>query len=273
LPLVDLEPMASEAPTPIALPAEVAPSLLASPCVGTCRLDPETGWCLGCARTREELADWRDLDAAARARVWSVLPWRKARLGLGFRLEPWTAAEALARLARRIEGEAPSVAMGPWAWLTVDSLRLTADTLEVVGKAGRIVIRSCPSLRLFRLAGPVTGTVLAVHRSRVRPSVGVISESGRDKEALDPAARNATRFDLGLAEGAARLAVRAADQDTVDHWRRRVGRPFDGDGGTGDVTWIVTTPIGRAELAARPDLAAASSPGGLPESYVACLTC
>ena len=65
LPLVDLEPMASEAPTPIALPAEVAPSLLASPCVGTCRLDPETGWCLGCARTREELADWRDLDAAA----------------------------------------------------------------------------------------------------------------------------------------------------------------------------------------------------------------
>ncbi|MFM6950689.1 MAG: DUF1289 domain-containing protein [Novosphingobium sp.] len=29
-----------------------------SPCDGTCRIDPATGWCLGCKRTLGEIADW-----------------------------------------------------------------------------------------------------------------------------------------------------------------------------------------------------------------------
>ncbi|MEM8878798.1 MAG: DUF1289 domain-containing protein, partial [Pseudomonadota bacterium] len=29
-----------------------------SPCVGLCRLDEATGYCLGCARTGDEIADW-----------------------------------------------------------------------------------------------------------------------------------------------------------------------------------------------------------------------
>jgi predicted Fe-S protein YdhL (DUF1289 family) len=273
LPPVDREPAAPEPPTPIASPAGVASSFLASPCVGTCRLDPETGWCIGCARSREELAAWRDLDAAARARVWSVLPGRKPRLGLAFRLEPWTAAEALARLARRIEGEAPLVAMGPWVRLAVHKLRLTAGTLEIAGKVGRIVIRSDPSLRLFRLVGPGAEVVLAIHRSRLPPVAGVVSEGGPDADALDPEARAAVRFDLGVVVGATRLAVRARDQDAIRHWRGQCGRRFAADVVAGDVTWIVTTPVGRAELAAGPDLAASSPFRGLPESYVACLAC
>jgi predicted Fe-S protein YdhL (DUF1289 family) len=29
-----------------------------SPCISICRIDPATGWCLGCKRTLHEIADW-----------------------------------------------------------------------------------------------------------------------------------------------------------------------------------------------------------------------
>ncbi|MDG5488285.1 DUF1289 domain-containing protein [Sphingomonas sp. BGYR3] len=38
----------------------VAPEGVMSPCTGICRLDPATGWCLGCGRTGQEIAAWRD---------------------------------------------------------------------------------------------------------------------------------------------------------------------------------------------------------------------
>lgn len=30
-----------------------------NPCTGLCRFDRETGWCLGCARSRAECRDWK----------------------------------------------------------------------------------------------------------------------------------------------------------------------------------------------------------------------
>ena len=38
-------------------------SMPPSPCDSTCRLDPLTGWCLGCKRTLREIADWPMLTA------------------------------------------------------------------------------------------------------------------------------------------------------------------------------------------------------------------
>jgi predicted Fe-S protein YdhL (DUF1289 family) len=29
-----------------------------SPCIGVCRIDGKTGWCEGCWRTLDEIADW-----------------------------------------------------------------------------------------------------------------------------------------------------------------------------------------------------------------------
>jgi uncharacterized protein len=29
-----------------------------SPCTGICRIDQSTGWCQGCWRTLDEIADW-----------------------------------------------------------------------------------------------------------------------------------------------------------------------------------------------------------------------
>jgi len=62
--------------------APLAQGMLSSPCVGICRLDEATGWCLGCARDANELASWRALSPAEQARIWADLPRRKTVLVL-----------------------------------------------------------------------------------------------------------------------------------------------------------------------------------------------
>ena len=78
-----------------------AETVLASPCVGICRLDPATGWCIGCARTGEELEHWMAMDGPARAVVWDQLPRRRAAVpSLGFALLPWAPDAAVGHLTR-----------------------------------------------------------------------------------------------------------------------------------------------------------------------------
>ncbi|HEY4958655.1 MAG TPA: DUF1289 domain-containing protein [Caldimonas sp.] len=50
---------------------------IASPCVGVCTLDAETGWCEGCLRTIDEIAAWGALGARARRTIWKSLPARR----------------------------------------------------------------------------------------------------------------------------------------------------------------------------------------------------
>ena len=47
-----------------------------SPCTGVCRLDPRTGWCEGCRRTLEEIADWPMLNNGEKRAVLARLPGR-----------------------------------------------------------------------------------------------------------------------------------------------------------------------------------------------------
>jgi predicted Fe-S protein YdhL (DUF1289 family) len=59
-------------------PPPAAP--LPSPCVSVCRMDEASGWCLGCARTLDEIAAWGTLGDAGRRAVWARLPARRAEL-------------------------------------------------------------------------------------------------------------------------------------------------------------------------------------------------
>lgn len=43
--------------------------MVASPCTGVCTLDPTTGFCLGCLRTRDEIALWSGADDALRQQI------------------------------------------------------------------------------------------------------------------------------------------------------------------------------------------------------------
>lgn len=47
-----------------------------SPCVKVCRMDPQRGLCLGCARTLDEIARWASMSDAERERIMIELPGR-----------------------------------------------------------------------------------------------------------------------------------------------------------------------------------------------------
>jgi uncharacterized protein len=51
---------------------------VASPCTSVCRMDARTGWCEGCLRTLDEIAEWSKLDDADKRAVWRLLDERRA---------------------------------------------------------------------------------------------------------------------------------------------------------------------------------------------------
>lgn len=51
-----------------------------TPCVKICVVDPETGFCIGCGRTRAEIGGWLGMSIAQRRAVMDALPERVATL-------------------------------------------------------------------------------------------------------------------------------------------------------------------------------------------------
>ncbi|ACL58679.1 DUF1289 domain-containing protein [Methylobacterium nodulans] len=49
-----------------------------TPCTRICVLDPATGLCEGCGRSRDEIAAWGGLSEPERQRIMALLPARRA---------------------------------------------------------------------------------------------------------------------------------------------------------------------------------------------------
>jgi len=64
-------------PTPTS-PTRAGRRAIASPCISVCRIDPATGWCVGCLRTIDEIASWGTLPQAQRDTVMTALERRRA---------------------------------------------------------------------------------------------------------------------------------------------------------------------------------------------------
>ncbi|MEC8109517.1 MAG: DUF1289 domain-containing protein [Pseudomonadota bacterium] len=58
--------------------ADQATTKLPSPCISVCQIDPSEGVCIGCYRTRSEIASWRDMDEAHQLKVLDILTERRA---------------------------------------------------------------------------------------------------------------------------------------------------------------------------------------------------
>lgn len=52
-----------------------------SPCTGVCRIDRATGWCEGCLRRLDEIADWAMLSAREKQAVLRLLDDRRREIG------------------------------------------------------------------------------------------------------------------------------------------------------------------------------------------------
>jgi predicted Fe-S protein YdhL (DUF1289 family) len=50
---------------------------ITSPCIDVCQIDANTGFCAGCHRTLDEIADWSILNDSQKLAVLRALPARK----------------------------------------------------------------------------------------------------------------------------------------------------------------------------------------------------
>lgn len=57
-----------------------SPIEIETPCIKICVVDPESGFCIGCGRTRGEIGAWLGFDANQRRAVMAELPERVATL-------------------------------------------------------------------------------------------------------------------------------------------------------------------------------------------------
>ena len=55
--------------------------LVASPCIAICTINAQSQLCDGCLRTLDEIAEWSDMDNAARREVWVLIAQRAAAAG------------------------------------------------------------------------------------------------------------------------------------------------------------------------------------------------
>ena len=53
-------------------------SKLPSPCISVCEMDPSDGVCMGCYRTRAEIASWRSMDEADQLQLLEILRERRS---------------------------------------------------------------------------------------------------------------------------------------------------------------------------------------------------
>ena len=51
-----------------------------SPCADVCAIDDDTGWCLGCGRSMQEIATWANMGDDARTKVLGEIEGRKAQI-------------------------------------------------------------------------------------------------------------------------------------------------------------------------------------------------
>jgi predicted Fe-S protein YdhL (DUF1289 family) len=242
------------------------PDAAASPCTGICRLDPATGWCLGCARTGAEIAGWRDGGTRWRADVWDALPARLAALGVGCRRLPWTTDDIRAFVRRTLESGAGAWVMGvvgavaevvPPAGGRME-VQVAGD--RVTGRTGRgaIALRIDDHVRALAIDPPGTPAgrvVLAVTRERGRlPVARGLADLGADAEALLPG--DAGRLvDLGLGRKEARFCVRVPEGPALEALRAAEGLPVAAHLPrtapallAASPTRVVETALGRAEV-------------------------
>lgn len=54
--------------------------VIETPCIKICVVDPETGFCIGCGRTRGEIGGWLGMSLEQRREVMAALPERVSSL-------------------------------------------------------------------------------------------------------------------------------------------------------------------------------------------------
>ena len=205
-----------------------------SPCVGICKLDEDTGLCLGCARSGEEIAAWSGLDETARDTIWQKLPERVAQMSLRVHLLPWTGREILEWTARGmidhlgtwVTGMPGAIAEFPCTPGRDVSVHIGPDELIAQADDARFRLRASDRLRAFAFGkgGPI---VIGFSRARIdNEPLGSFTPLGRDQNAIDVRDSSEFLYDFGMGRRYSRFCIRTSNLDFANTLNQLAGLPW-----------------------------------------------
>ena len=253
----------------------------ASPCTGICKIDQNTGWCLGCGRSRFEMDAWRKKSEKWRQSVWAEIPSRLNALEVTCRRFPWTTQDIKDFVYSSLENCEGTWVMGvvgavaefrvlDWKNIHVEC---SEDTIIAFTKNGALKMLINDDVRPLnfdktnKMAKP--RVVLAVKRDRGRlPTNGGVSDLGEDQHAL--IAEHAKKlYDLGLNRKEARFCVRVTESASEDILNKFIGQSFEESIQKFAVslinespTRVVETALGRIEVQGKIPSPNENSPSG-----------
>lgn len=204
-----------------------------SPCIGICKLDERTGYCLGCGRTGDEIGAWGGLDPASQDEIWAMLPERLAALSVRIRLLPLMDSELADWIAATIrEGKGIWVTGVPGA--TAEFPCQTCDAeVSVEGEAvvarmadARFRLRLQEKLRAFAFDGNGPVVLGLPKRRAVLPMAETFTPLGADADAIAPEDRADELFDFGLGRPGHRFCIRTGDPGFIGTLREATGKSW-----------------------------------------------
>jgi predicted Fe-S protein YdhL (DUF1289 family) len=202
-----------------------------SPCVGVCKLEDTSGYCLGCGRNRNEISDWVAMGESQRDEVWLKLPERLAALSVRVRLLPWTPDELGVWVTETVASRCGSWVVGAPGGAAVFActsgreidIERTGDTIVARAPDARLRFRINDKLRAFAFSEG--GIVLGLPKGRAAvPSYTAVTALGVDVDAIEVADQKDQWFDLGTGQKSSRLCVRTADESLATQLSEYAGR-------------------------------------------------
>ena len=246
----------------------------ASPCNGFCSFERRTGYCFGCARTADEIVNWRETSVCGRDEILEQLATRKARLGFVRRL-PWSLEQINEFVVSTFNGPGTWVAgvhgaiaafkvgKGEEVDIEVSGVRLFAKTqrasilVQLSSKVRAYSVNPAPSTDQGNCRPNLSGfVVMAVPRNCGfdRRDEGLMC-LGPDTNAITEEDRHDSLYDFGMGNHAGSFGVRTGELMLQRRLGQFIGAKWPAffpllcnDLSRAAPTRVVRNPLGRIEV-------------------------
>ncbi len=206
-------------------------SAVLSPCVGVCALDEQTGWCMGCGRSADEIAAWQTMNPDEQKACWDELEARLGQLSVRVRLLPWSLEDTAVWVSNTLKNEQGTWVTGvpgalaefPCGPSYVDACERHSDIIIGRAKKASLRLKLHEKLRVFSF-GDGQPIVLGMPRARsTLPVAETVTSLGEDAAAIDDRFRNEVLFDFGLGRINSRFCIRTQEPELLSALEKHCG--------------------------------------------------
>ena len=212
-----------------------------SPCVGACGINETTGLCGGCARTGEEIANWRTEDGTYRQKVWNELPERFEKLGISCQRLPWDQARISSFIMDTLRQKSGTWLVGAvgavaeFMPMSEEKIFVSRNGNEIKAETENARLRFNISEDARALKCGATNTenkeriILACNRKESGLlGTGTITHLGADSDAIDENSQDKQLFDFGLGRTYTRFCIRTDNSKLLN-----ILSKYEGQGNSG----------------------------------------